>query len=103
MTSSSLATSYYDETVTLYRTSGLDDNNDPEYTTSSIRCRLDRKENRVQDASGYQVVCNHVMLCDEAINPVTDYIVTAALEKLIPKLVLNPRDFGVGYYEVYLA
>jgi hypothetical protein len=100
---SSLASSYYDETVTLYRTSGLDDNNEPEYTTSSIRCRLDRKQNRVQDESGFQVLCNHVMLFDEEINTVTDYIVTGSLEKLIPKAVINRRDFGAGFYEVYLA
>jgi len=100
---SSVASVYYDEYVTLYRQSRLNDENEPEYTPYTLLCRLDRKTHRITDGSGLQVTCSHVMLCDTEIDPVTDYIVTAALDKLIPKEVLEHKDFAAQHYEVWLV
>lgn len=103
MPTSSVASAYYDEYVTLYRQSSLNDENEPEYTPYTLLCRLDRKTHRITDGSGLQVTCSHVMLCDTEIDPVTDYIVTAALDKLIPKEVLEHKDFAASHYEVWLV
>jgi len=100
---SSVASVYYDEYVTLYRQSRLNDENEPEYTPYTLLCRLDRKTHRITDGSGLQVTCSHVMLCDTEIDPVTDYIVTAALDKLIPKEVIEHKDFAAQHYEVWLV
>ena len=100
---SSIASTYYDTTVTLYSMSGLNDENEPEYSNTPIRCRLDRKTHRIQGSDGAEVICSHVMLCDEEIDPVADYIVTSDLEKLIPKQVIEHKDFSESHYEVWLV
>jgi len=102
MSYSSVASTYYDTSVTLYRWTTLDSNNEPVYVSSTIRCRLDRKTVRVQGVDGNAVVCSHVMLTDSEINPVRDYIVTAAMEKLVPAGVFEHKDFSISHYEVFL-
>lgn len=100
-----MITIYYTDVVTLHRFAGLDQYNEPLYSTKDIPCRLEPKTTRVQNKNGVETICHMTMLCKEFIDVTQDYISDNLGAKLIPVQSMFYRSFdGVGdeYYEVLL-